>query len=143
MFEQYTKTAAASTPESLVKSLVPGMSSVIDQLKAKDPYLSAKIMAKRRWKWTGQKIDCYVVEAKLDKISLPGSIEMSDGVQKVWVDKTTKLSLKQTMTATMTRWSSNSSRANESGVDGYFSETGRDPCRIPASPSRRPKARSR
>jgi thiol-disulfide isomerase/thioredoxin len=49
----------------------------------------------------GKKIDCYVVEAKLDKISLPGSIEMSDGVQKVWVDKVTKLSLKQTMTATV------------------------------------------
>src|SRR5580704_15747555 len=41
MIKQYTKTAAASTPESLVKSLVPGMSSVIDQMKAKDPYLSA------------------------------------------------------------------------------------------------------
>jgi outer membrane lipoprotein-sorting protein/peroxiredoxin len=101
MIKQYTKTAAASTPESLVKSLVPGMSSVIDQMKAKDPYLSAKIVGEEMMEVEGKKIDCYVVEAKLDKISLPGSIEMSDGVQKVWVDKVTKLSLKQTMTATV------------------------------------------
>jgi thiol-disulfide isomerase/thioredoxin len=101
MIKQYTKTAAASTPESLVKSLVPGMSSVIDQMKAKDPYLSAKIVGEETMEVEGKKIDCYVVEAKLDKISLPGSVEMSDGVQKVWVDKITKLSLKQTMTATV------------------------------------------
>jgi thiol-disulfide isomerase/thioredoxin len=101
MIKQYTKTAAASTPESLVKSLVPGMSSVIDQMKAKDPYLSAKIVGEEAMEVEGKKIDCYVVEAKLDKIALPGSIEMSDGVQKVWVDKVTKLSLKQTMTATV------------------------------------------
>ena len=98
---QYTKTAAASTPTSLVKSLVPGMSSVMDQLKAKDPYVSAKITGEETVEVEGQKIDCYVVEGRLDKISLPGSIEMSGGVQKVWVDKVSKLSLKQTMTATM------------------------------------------
>ena len=99
--KQYTKTAAASTPESLVKSLVPGMSSVMDQLKAKDPYVSAKITGEELVEVDGQKIDCYVVEGRLDKISLPGSVEMTDGVQKVWIDKVSKLSLKQTMTATM------------------------------------------
>jgi thiol-disulfide isomerase/thioredoxin len=101
MLKQYTKTAAASTPESLVKSLVPGMSSVMDQLKAKDPYLSAKVVGEEQVEVEGQKIDCYVVEARLDKISLPGSIDMINGVQKAWVDKVSKLSLKQTMTATM------------------------------------------
>jgi thiol-disulfide isomerase/thioredoxin len=101
MLKQYTKTAAASTPESLVKSLVPGMSSVMDQLKAKDPYVSAKVVGEEQVEVEGQKIDCYVVEARLDKISLPGSIEMTNGVQKAWVDKVSKLSLKQTMTATM------------------------------------------
>lgn len=99
--QQYTKTAAASTPASLVKSLVPGMSSVMDQLKAKDPYVSAKVTGEETVEVEGQKIDCYVVEGRLDKISLPGSIEMTDAVQKVWVDKVSKLSLKQTMTATM------------------------------------------
>jgi outer membrane lipoprotein-sorting protein/peroxiredoxin len=99
--QQYTKTSAASTPTSLVKSLVPGMSSVMDQLKAKDPYVSAKITGEETVEVEGQKIDCYVVEGRLDKISLPGSIEMSGGVQKVWVDKVSKLSMKQTMTATM------------------------------------------
>lgn len=99
---QYTKTAAASTPENLVKSLVPGMSSVMEQLKAKDPYLSAKITGEEPVEVEGQKIDCYVVEGRLDKVSLPGSIEMTEGVQKVWIDKTSMLSLKQTMTATMT-----------------------------------------
>jgi outer membrane lipoprotein-sorting protein/peroxiredoxin len=99
---QYTRTAAASTPENLVKSLVPGMSSVMDQLKAKDPYVSSKITGEEPVEVEGQKIDCYVVEGRLDKVSLPGSIEMTDGVQKVWIDKASMLSLKQTMTATMT-----------------------------------------
>lgn len=99
MIKQYTKKEAASTPESLVKSLVPGMSSVMDQLKAKDPYLSAKIVGEETMEVEGKKIDCYVVEGRLEKISLPGMIDMTDGVQKVWVDKVTKLSLKQTMTA--------------------------------------------
>jgi outer membrane lipoprotein-sorting protein/peroxiredoxin len=99
--KQYTKTAAASTPESLVKSLVPGMSSVMDQLKAKDPYVSAKIAGEEAVEVDGQKIDCYVVEARLDKIALPGSVDMTGGVQKVWIDKVSKLTLKQTMTASM------------------------------------------
>ena len=99
--KQYTKTAAASTPESLVKSMVPGMSGVMDQIKTKDPYLSAKITGEEPVEVDGQKIDCYVVEARLDKISLPGSVDMTGAVQKVWVDKVSKLSLKQTITATM------------------------------------------
>ena len=93
MLKQYTKTAAASTPESLVKSLVPGMTSVMDQLKAKDPYVSVKIIGEEPVEVDGQKIDCYVVEARLDKISLPGSIEMTGGVQKVWVDKVDRKSV--------------------------------------------------
>jgi thiol-disulfide isomerase/thioredoxin len=99
--KQYTKTAAASTPESLVKSMVPGMSGVMDQIKAKDPYLSAKIIGEEPVEVDGQKIDCYVVEARLDTISLPGSVDMKGGVQKVWIDMVSKLSLKQTITATM------------------------------------------
>jgi len=99
--KQYTKTAAASTPESLVKSMVPGMSGVMDQIKAKDPYLSAKITGEEPVEVDGQKIDCYVVEARLEDISLPGSVDMKGGVQKVWIDKSSKLSLKQTITATM------------------------------------------
>src|SRR5258708_1859834 len=99
--KQYPKTPAASTPESLVKSLVPGMNSVMDQLNAKDPYLSAKIMAEEAVEVDGQKIDCYVIEARLDKIALPGSVDMTGAVQKVWIDKVSKLTLKQTVTANM------------------------------------------
>ncbi len=101
VLKQYTKTAAASTPENLVKSLVPGMSNTIDQLKAKDPYLSATIIGEEPVEVDGQKMDCYVVEAKLNDISLPASIEMNGAVQKVWIEKVSKLSLKQTLTATM------------------------------------------
>ena len=99
--KQYTKTAAAATPESLVRSLVPGMAGVMDQLKAKDPYVSAKITGEEQVEVDGQKYDCYVVEARLDTITLPVSIEMANGIQKLWVDKVSKLTLKQTMTATM------------------------------------------
>lgn len=96
---QYTKTAAASSPEALVKSLVPGMGDMIDKLKAKDPYLSAKITGEEAVEVDGQKIDCYVVEANLDKIAMPGSMNMKDGVQKLWIDKASRLTLKQTLTA--------------------------------------------
>jgi thiol-disulfide isomerase/thioredoxin len=99
--KEYTKTGAAATPESLVKSLVPGMSDVMDQLKNKDPYLSAKISTEETLEVEGKKYDCYVLEARLDKVSLPGSIEMAEGVQKLWIDKVSKLTLRQTMTATM------------------------------------------
>lgn len=99
--KQYTKTAAASTPEYLVKSLMPGMSDVVDKLKANDPYISAKVVGEEPVEVEGQKIDCYVVEARLIKITLPGSIDMAGAVQKVWIDKVTKLTLKLTMTATM------------------------------------------
>jgi thiol-disulfide isomerase/thioredoxin len=73
----------------------------MDQLKAKDPYLSAKITGEEVVEVDGQKIDCSVVEARLDKIALPGSVDMTGGVQKVWIDKVSKLTLKQTMTANM------------------------------------------
>ena len=99
--QEYTKTAAAATPESLVKSLVPGMSGVMDQLKTKDPYLSAKITGEEQVEVDGQKYDCYVLEARLETITLPGSFEMANGVQKMWIEKVSKLTLKQTMTATM------------------------------------------
>ena len=99
--KQYMKIPAATTPENLIKSLMPGMSDVTEQLKAKDPYLSAKVTGEETVEVEDRKVDCYVVEAELDKLKLPGSVEMSDSVQRVWIDKASKLTLKLTMTATM------------------------------------------
>src|SRR5260370_3944384 len=99
--KQYMKTAAATGPEALVKSLVPGMGAVFDQLKTKDPYLSAKIAGEEPVEVDGKKIECYVVEATVDKLSMPGSITMTNAVMKVWIDKISKFTLKTTMTATI------------------------------------------
>src|SRR5579871_819354 len=99
--KQYTKTAAASSPESLVTSMMPGITDVADQLQSKDTYLSAEIAGEEPLDVGDQKKQCYVVQARLAKIKLPGNIEMSGGVQKAWIDKVSRLTLKQTMTANM------------------------------------------
>ena len=99
--KQYMKTAAATGPEALVKSLVPAMGEVFDQLKSKDPYISAKITGEEPVEVDGKKINCYVVEGALDKVTLPGSMTMTDAVTKVWIDKASKATLKTTITATM------------------------------------------
>jgi len=100
--KQYTKTASASAPEYLLKSLMPGMTDVVDKLKAKDPYTEAKVTGEEPVEVDGQKFDCYVVEAKLAKITLPGAVDMTDTIQKAWIEKASKLTLKLTVTATMT-----------------------------------------
>jgi thiol-disulfide isomerase/thioredoxin len=99
--KQYTKAAAASNPESLVTSMMPGINDVTNQLQSRDTYVSAEIVREEPVDLGGQKKDCYVVEAKLAKIKLPGGIEMSGGIQKAWIDKASRLTLKQTVTANM------------------------------------------
>jgi thiol-disulfide isomerase/thioredoxin len=99
--KQYMKTPAATSPEGLVRSLVPGMGGVFDQLKSKDPYLSAKITGEEAVEVDGKKIDCFVVEATMDKIAMPGAMTMTGALMKMWIDKDSKLSLKTTVTATM------------------------------------------
>jgi thiol-disulfide isomerase/thioredoxin len=92
---------AASSPEALVKSMVPAMGDVMDQLKSKDPYLSAKLTGEEALEVGGTKLDCYVVEATLDKMALPGSMTLSGGTLKMWIDKASKTMLKQTFTGFM------------------------------------------
>jgi outer membrane lipoprotein-sorting protein/peroxiredoxin len=98
---QYTKIPAASNPDALIKSMNPGMGEMLEQLRAQDPYLSAKITGEESVSVGGEKFDCFVVEAALDKIKMPDSFSMSDGATKMWIDKKTKLLLKQTTTATI------------------------------------------
>ena len=99
--KQYMKTAAATGPEALVKTLVPGMGEVFDKLKSKDPYASAKLAGEDSVDVGGKKIDCYLVETTLDKISMPGSMTMTDTSMKFWIDKASKLTLKTAITASM------------------------------------------
>jgi len=96
---QYMKTPAATGPEALVKSLVPGMGDVFDQLREKDPYLTAKVVGEEPVEVDGKNIDCYIVEATMEKLAITAGMNMSQGVTKVWIDKETKITLKTTLTA--------------------------------------------
>jgi len=98
--KQYTKTHAASTPESMVKMMLPGMTDPLDQINSKDPFLDVTISGEETVEVEGEKIPCYVVEAKLDTVKLTQSMQLS-GVEKLWIDKKTRLTLKQTMSATL------------------------------------------
>jgi len=99
--KQYTKTPAASSPEALMRSLNPGIADMLKDFQTKDPYLSVQVTGEATVEMGGQRLECYVVESKLDKINLPGSMTLVDGVMKMWIDKKTKLTLKQTATAVM------------------------------------------
>jgi len=73
----------------------------LDQFKSKDPYTSVKIVGEETVEVDGKSTDCYVVEATLDKIAMPGAITMESAVLKFWIAKDSKLTLKTTVTAKM------------------------------------------
>ncbi len=99
--KQYTRTAAASSPDALMKSINPGISEMLAQNKSKDPYLSVKVTGEEALEMDGRHYDCFVVEATLDRIDMPGEMSLTDGVMKMWIEKKTKLTLRQTASATM------------------------------------------
>ncbi len=99
--KQYTRTPAASSPDALMKSINPGISEMLAEYRSKDPYLSVKVTGEESLEMDGRHFDCFVVEATLDNIKMPGAMMLTDGVMKMWIDKKTKLTLKQTASATM------------------------------------------
>lgn len=99
--KQYTKVPAVSSPDALIKSVNPGIGEMLEGLKTKDLYLSAKITGEESVSVGDDKFDCFVVEAALDNIKMPVPYSMSGGAMKLWIDKKTKLALKQTTTATI------------------------------------------
>lgn len=99
--KQYTKTAAASSPEALLKSINPGIAEMVAQYQSKDPYRSVKVTGEEALEMDGKHFDCFVVEAALDNLKIPGAMMLTDGVMKMWIDKKTKLTLRQTASATM------------------------------------------
>ena len=99
--KQYTKTAAASSPEALMKSINPGIAEMVAQYQSKDPYRSVKVTGEEALEMDGKYFDCFVVEAALDNLKIPGAMLLTGGVMKMWIDKKTKLTLRQTASATM------------------------------------------
>src|SRR5579871_216723 len=97
---QYAKTPAVSNPETFMKAMNPGVAQMMGLVKAQDPYASVAIAGEEAVEVGGQKYDCYVVEATLVKIESMGST-MIEGAAKLWIDKKTKLALRQTTTATL------------------------------------------
>jgi len=98
---QYTKTAAASSPDALLASLNTGIGQRLELAENKDPYASAKISGEEAVQVEGKPVDCYVVEAALNKITIPGGMTLTDGQQKVWIDKKTKLAVKMATDSVM------------------------------------------
>ncbi len=99
--KQFARRNAASSPEAVMQSLNPGIGRAIEQLKNKEPYLTVKLVGEESVVVGGKRMDCYVVEATLDNIALPAKMRLSDGVQRVWIDKASKITLKLKITATM------------------------------------------
>jgi outer membrane lipoprotein-sorting protein/peroxiredoxin len=99
--KQYTRTAAASSPDALMKSINPGISEMVADYQSQDPYRSVKVTGEEALELDGKHFDCFVVEATLDNLKIPGAMMLTDGVMKMWIDKQTKLTLKQTASATM------------------------------------------
>jgi outer membrane lipoprotein-sorting protein/peroxiredoxin len=99
--KQYTKTPAASSPDSLMKSLNPGIAEMMGKMRSKDPYLDIKLTGEEILENGGAAHECFVIEAKLDKIDMPGGMKLLEGAMKLWVDKKTKLTWKQTAKAVM------------------------------------------
>ena len=99
--KQYTKTAAASSPDALLKSINPGIADMLGDFKSIDPYSSVTVTSEEALEMDGGHFDCFVVEAKLNNVLIPGPMMLSGGVMKMWIDKRTKLTLKQTASATM------------------------------------------
>jgi len=98
---QYTKKPAASSPEALLETLNAGVGQQLNLPESRDPYVSAKMNPDETVQMDGQPIECYVVEAALSKITIPGGLTLTDGKQTAWIDKKTKLALKMTTDSVM------------------------------------------
>jgi thiol-disulfide isomerase/thioredoxin len=99
--KQYVHKAAAMTPEALVKNIVPGASQIMDQLKSQDPTKTAKVSGEESIEIAGAKRDCFVIEMTFDQVTIPAGMKISSGKQRIWIEKSTKQAVKQTMDATM------------------------------------------
>ena len=99
--KQYTKKAAISGPEALVRSMVPGMGDMMEKIKSGELLKSVRILREETIEAGGQKVDCYVLEMTLGKIELPNQGEMTGAVQTLWMDKATNLAWRHSMSASM------------------------------------------
>jgi outer membrane lipoprotein-sorting protein/peroxiredoxin len=98
---QYTKTAAVSNPDALMKTMNPGAAQTMDEEKPRDPYTSVKVGGEEIIEVAGRKYSCWVLEATLAKIDAPAQMTVGDGTAKIWIDKATKLTLKQVTAGTL------------------------------------------
>lgn len=83
---QYMKKPAPSSPEGLAESIMPGLSGLGEQMK---DAMSANIVREDAIDFAGKKTECYVVETKLDKTTLPGTSAptISNARQTSWISK--------------------------------------------------------
>ena len=94
---QYMKKPAPSTPEGLADAFVPGAGNLSkDAMDA----MTAKVVRQEAVDLGGQKVECYVIDSTLDKMSLPQGMPVALGISNVhqtsWIDKDRHFLLKQT-----------------------------------------------
>jgi outer membrane lipoprotein-sorting protein len=91
---QYMKKPAPASADGLGESLLPGVSGLLGQMKDS---MSANIVRQDVIDFAGKKTECYVIETKLDKTTLPGpsAATISNMRQTSWIDKDRKFLMKQ------------------------------------------------
>ncbi len=101
MLNQYLKRPAVSSPEGMAEAFMPGGGSMSE--KVKEALTSAKILREEAVEIQGHKVDCYVVESTVGKMTAPGaaSVTVENTHQITWIGKERGLVLKQIADAEM------------------------------------------
>jgi len=98
MLNQYTKWAALTEPRSMLASL--GISNLPDPQQM---YKDLKTLRAELVKVGGKEYDCWLLESKIDKFSMPQmkGLELTDGLAKFWISKDLKIVLQMAMSGKM------------------------------------------
>jgi len=95
VLNQYTKKAALQRPEDMLASL-----GITDPMQL---YKKVKIAGEETLEIVGKKYDCWVVETRIDKFSMPQmqGMSLTDSVVKLWIAKDLKVNLQMNMSGKM------------------------------------------
>lgn len=95
---RYTKKAAIDWPQSSLASMGLGSASDLEKM-----FKGVKTVGEEALEVDGKKINCWVVELKLDKLPFPQmqGTDLLDFVERCWIGKDQKICFKITLSGTM------------------------------------------
>jgi thiol-disulfide isomerase/thioredoxin len=95
---RYTKKAAIDWPQSSLASMGLGSASDVEKM-----FKEVKTVGEEALEVDGKKIDCWVVELKLDRLPFPQQpgIDLSNFVERCWIAKDQKICFKLTVSGIM------------------------------------------